>query len=115
MKLWKPLTSQNNGGPLVIEEVLHGGLHCFTEELFFLIPPRFNVVLKDGDPNWEMSMPDDDQHSLRFFWVGKGDVGELTCEVSNQHGYDHCFISLELAGIRCSESHVLHLRLQSLL
>ncbi|XP_053140297.1 striated muscle preferentially expressed protein kinase isoform X2 [Hemicordylus capensis] len=58
---------------------------------------RSGVVLKDGDPSWEMSMPDDDQHSLRFFRVGKGDVGELTCEVSNQHGYDHCSISLELA------------------
>ncbi|KAJ7346017.1 hypothetical protein JRQ81_001967 [Phrynocephalus forsythii] len=58
---------------------------------------RSGVVLKDGDPNWEMSMPDDDQHSLRFMRVGKGDVGEITCEVSNQHGYDHCFITLELA------------------
>ncbi|XP_042314697.1 LOW QUALITY PROTEIN: striated muscle preferentially expressed protein kinase [Sceloporus undulatus] len=58
---------------------------------------RAGVVLKDGDPSWEMSMPDDDQHSLRFARVGKGDVGEMTCEVSNQHGYDHCFISLELA------------------
>ncbi|XP_044293904.1 striated muscle preferentially expressed protein kinase isoform X2 [Varanus komodoensis] len=58
---------------------------------------RAGVVLKDGDPRWEMSMPDDDQHSLRFLRVGKGDVGEMTCEVSNQHGYDHCFISLELA------------------
>ncbi|KAH0621207.1 hypothetical protein JD844_022280 [Phrynosoma platyrhinos] len=58
---------------------------------------RAGVVLKDGDPSWEMSMPDDDQHSLRFVRVGRGDVGEMTCEVSNQHGYDHCFISLELA------------------
>ncbi|XP_062972873.1 striated muscle preferentially expressed protein kinase isoform X2 [Elgaria multicarinata webbii] len=58
---------------------------------------RAGVVLKDSDPGWEMSMPDDDQHSLRFFRVGRGDVGEITCEVSNQHGYDHCFISLELA------------------
>ncbi|XP_015282388.1 PREDICTED: striated muscle preferentially expressed protein kinase [Gekko japonicus] len=65
---------------------------------------RSGVVIKDGDPNWEMSMPDDDQHSLRFFQVGKGDVGELTCEVSNQHGYDHCFISLELAEAPCFES-----------
>ncbi|XP_054826431.1 striated muscle preferentially expressed protein kinase [Eublepharis macularius] len=65
---------------------------------------RSGVVLKDGDPAWEMSMPDDDQHSLRFFRVGKGDVGELTCEVSNQHGYDHCFISLELAEAPCFES-----------
>ncbi|XP_060628877.2 striated muscle preferentially expressed protein kinase isoform X1 [Anolis sagrei] len=58
---------------------------------------RSGVVLKDGDPNWEMSMPDDDQHSIRFVRVGRGDVGEMTCEVSNQHGYDHCFINLELA------------------
>ncbi|XP_060117589.1 striated muscle preferentially expressed protein kinase isoform X2 [Heteronotia binoei] len=65
---------------------------------------RSGMVIKDGDPNWEMSMPDDDQHSLRFFQAGKGDVGELTCEVSNQHGYDHCFISLELAEAPCFES-----------
>ncbi|XP_077176919.1 striated muscle preferentially expressed protein kinase isoform X2 [Paroedura picta] len=65
---------------------------------------RSGVVIKDGDPSWEMSMPDDDQHSLQFFRVGKGDVGELTCEVSNQHGYDHCFISLELAEAPCFES-----------
>ncbi|KAJ6665501.1 hypothetical protein lerEdw1_003342 [Lerista edwardsae] len=58
---------------------------------------RSGMVLKDGDPSWEMRMPDDDQHSLRFSRVGRGDVGELTCEVSNQHGYDHCSISLELA------------------
>ncbi|XP_066467680.1 striated muscle preferentially expressed protein kinase isoform X2 [Tiliqua scincoides] len=58
---------------------------------------RSGVVLKDGDPSWEMRMPDDDQHTLRFSRVGRGDVGELTCEVSNQHGYDHCSISLELA------------------
>ncbi|XP_048341653.1 striated muscle preferentially expressed protein kinase isoform X2 [Sphaerodactylus townsendi] len=65
---------------------------------------RSGVVLKDSYSNWEMSMPDDDQHSLRIFRVGKGDVGELTCEVSNQHGYDHCFISLELAEGPCFES-----------
>ncbi|XP_025022994.1 striated muscle preferentially expressed protein kinase [Python bivittatus] len=58
---------------------------------------RSGMVLKDGDPNWEMSMPDDDQHTLRFLRVGRGDVGEITCEVSNQHGYDHGFISMELA------------------
>ncbi|XP_061465384.1 striated muscle preferentially expressed protein kinase isoform X2 [Rhineura floridana] len=58
---------------------------------------RSSVVLKDGEPRWEMSMPDDDQHSLQFFRVGRGDVGEMACEVSNQHGYDHCFINLELA------------------
>ncbi|XP_060543834.1 striated muscle preferentially expressed protein kinase isoform X2 [Pantherophis guttatus] len=58
---------------------------------------RAGMVLKDGDPNCEMSMPDDDQHTLRFLRVGRGDVGEITCEVSNQHGYDHGFISMELA------------------
>ncbi|XP_039210351.1 striated muscle preferentially expressed protein kinase isoform X3 [Crotalus tigris] len=58
---------------------------------------RAGMALKDGDPNCEMSMPDDDQHTLRFLRVGRGDVGEITCEVSNQHGYDHGFISMELA------------------
>nr|XP_034982660.1 striated muscle preferentially expressed protein kinase isoform X3 [Zootoca vivipara] len=58
---------------------------------------RSGVVLKDSDASWEMSMPDDDQHALRFFRVGRGDVGVMTCEVSNQHGYDHCFINMELA------------------
>ncbi|XP_069083259.1 striated muscle preferentially expressed protein kinase isoform X2 [Pleurodeles waltl] len=45
----------------------------------------------------ELTMPDDDQHCLKLFKVGKGDIGEITCEAKNGYGVDRCTICLELA------------------
>ncbi|XP_069472981.1 striated muscle preferentially expressed protein kinase isoform X2 [Ambystoma mexicanum] len=45
----------------------------------------------------ELTMPDDDQHSLKLFKVGKDDIGELTCEAKNGYGMDSCSVCLELA------------------
>ncbi|XP_067399767.1 striated muscle preferentially expressed protein kinase [Emydura macquarii macquarii] len=58
---------------------------------------RGGSVLGGRAGECEMSMADDDQHCLRLCRVGRGDVGELTCEVSNRHGTDSCCISLQLA------------------
>ncbi|KYO26301.1 striated muscle preferentially expressed protein kinase [Alligator mississippiensis] len=58
---------------------------------------RGEVVLGEQDGAYELSMPDDDQHSLRIFRAGRADAGELACEVRNPHGADTCSIALELA------------------
>ncbi|XP_019378377.1 PREDICTED: striated muscle preferentially expressed protein kinase [Gavialis gangeticus] len=58
---------------------------------------RGEAVLGEQDGAYELSMPDDDQHSLRIFRVGRADAGELACEVCNPHGADTCSIALELA------------------
>ncbi|XP_029460871.1 striated muscle preferentially expressed protein kinase [Rhinatrema bivittatum] len=45
----------------------------------------------------EMSMPDDDQHSLKLFKAGTSDFGRLICEARNEYGTDTCIICLEFA------------------
>ncbi|XP_078535314.1 striated muscle preferentially expressed protein kinase isoform X2 [Lissotriton helveticus] len=45
----------------------------------------------------ELTMPDDDQHSLKLFKVGKEDIGEISCEAKNGYGVDRCTVCLELA------------------
>lgn len=47
---------------------------------------------------YEMSMPDDDQHSLRLQRVRSTDVGQLVVTASNQFGSDLCTLQLAMAG-----------------
>lgn len=47
---------------------------------------------------YEMSMPDDDQHTLTFQRVRSTDVGQLVVMASNQFGSDLCALQLALAG-----------------
>lgn len=47
---------------------------------------------------YEMSMPDDDQHTLKLQRVRSTDVGQLVVMASNQFGSDLCTLQLALAG-----------------
>lgn len=47
---------------------------------------------------YEMSMPDDDQHTLKLQRVRSTDVGQLVVMASNQFGSDLCALQLVLAG-----------------
>lgn len=48
---------------------------------------------------FELSMPDDDQHTLKLCKVKSSDVGQLTCIASNKYGSDTCTLTLEMAGM----------------
>lgn len=52
-----------------------------------------------------MSMPDDDQHTLKLFKVRSVDAGEMTFVASNKHGNDSCAFTVETAG-RSAEASV---------
>uniref|UniRef100_A0A8C5QJT3 non-specific serine/threonine protein kinase n=1 Tax=Leptobrachium leishanense TaxID=445787 RepID=A0A8C5QJT3_9ANUR len=58
---------------------------------------RADTVLQEVDGVCEMSMPDDDQHSLLLFSPKKSDIGSLVFKASNWYGSDHCTVSIELA------------------
>lgn len=45
-----------------------------------------------------MSMPDDDQHSLKIFKVKSADIGEMMFMASNKYGSDSCIFNVEMAG-----------------
>lgn len=46
----------------------------------------------------EMSMPDDDQHTLKLQRVRSTDMGQLLVTASNQFGSDLCTLQLAMAG-----------------
>ncbi|XP_030064611.1 striated muscle preferentially expressed protein kinase [Microcaecilia unicolor] len=58
---------------------------------------RNGHVLEADSGMCEMSMPDDDQHSLKLLKAGASDIGRLTCEARNEYGLYTCIIILELA------------------
>ncbi|XP_036396104.1 striated muscle preferentially expressed protein kinase-like isoform X2 [Megalops cyprinoides] len=58
---------------------------------------RRGVVLVNKPGVSEMSMPDDDQHTLKLVRVRSSDVGQLICMASNQFGSDSCILTLEMA------------------
>ncbi|XP_037829718.1 striated muscle preferentially expressed protein kinase isoform X2 [Kryptolebias marmoratus] len=58
---------------------------------------RRGVVLVSRPGTYEMSMPDDDQHSLRLQRVRSTDVGQLVVMASNQFGSDLCTLQLAVA------------------
>ncbi|KAM9334206.1 striated muscle preferentially expressed protein kinase-like [Symphorus nematophorus] len=58
---------------------------------------RRGVVLVNKPGMYEMSMPDDDQHTLRLQRVRSTDVGQLVVTASNQFGSDLCTLQLAMA------------------
>ncbi|XP_052004330.1 striated muscle preferentially expressed protein kinase-like [Xyrauchen texanus] len=58
---------------------------------------RGGVALSNRPGLYEVSMPDDDQHTLRLCKVKNGDAGQLICIASNQFGSDSCILTLEMA------------------
>ncbi|XP_051913614.1 striated muscle preferentially expressed protein kinase isoform X3 [Hippocampus zosterae] len=58
---------------------------------------RRGVALVNKPGVCEMSMPDDDQHSLKLQRVGALDVGQLVVMASNQFGSDLCTLQLVMA------------------
>ncbi|KAK0135678.1 Striated muscle preferentially expressed protein kinase [Merluccius polli] len=59
---------------------------------------RRGVALVNRAGVCEMSMPDDDQHTLRFLRVRSTDVGALVVMANNQFGSDLCTLQLALAA-----------------
>lgn len=47
---------------------------------------------------YEMSMPDDDQHTLKLQRARSTDAGQLLVTASNQFGSDLCTLQLAMAG-----------------
>ncbi|XP_045917587.1 striated muscle preferentially expressed protein kinase-like [Micropterus dolomieu] len=58
---------------------------------------RRGVVLANRPGMYEMSMPDDDQHTLKIQRVRSTDVGQLVVTASNQFGSDLCTLQLAIA------------------
>uniref|UniRef100_A0A8C1W3C0 non-specific serine/threonine protein kinase n=1 Tax=Cyprinus carpio TaxID=7962 RepID=A0A8C1W3C0_CYPCA len=58
---------------------------------------RGGVTLSNRLGLFELSMPDDDQHTLKLCKVKSSDVGQLTCIASNKYGSDSCILTLEMA------------------
>uniref|UniRef100_A0A673JHQ4 non-specific serine/threonine protein kinase n=1 Tax=Sinocyclocheilus rhinocerous TaxID=307959 RepID=A0A673JHQ4_9TELE len=58
---------------------------------------RGGVTLSNRLGLFELSMPDDDQHTLNLCKVKSSDVGQLTCIASNKYGSDSCTLTLEMA------------------
>ncbi|TNN70301.1 Striated muscle preferentially expressed protein kinase [Liparis tanakae] len=59
---------------------------------------RRGVVLVNRPGMHEMSMPDDDQHTLKLQRVRTSDAGQLVVSASNQFGSDLCTLQLAMAG-----------------
>uniref|UniRef100_A0A673FZR4 non-specific serine/threonine protein kinase n=1 Tax=Sinocyclocheilus rhinocerous TaxID=307959 RepID=A0A673FZR4_9TELE len=58
---------------------------------------RGAVTLSNRPGLFELSMPDDDQHTLKLCKVKSSDVGQLTSIASNKYGSDTCTLTLEMA------------------
>nr|XP_033472116.1 striated muscle preferentially expressed protein kinase isoform X2 [Epinephelus lanceolatus] len=58
---------------------------------------RRGVVLANRLGMYELSMPDDDQHTLKLLRVKSTDVGQLVVTASNQFGSDLCTLQLAMA------------------
>ncbi|XP_075037113.1 striated muscle preferentially expressed protein kinase isoform X2 [Mixophyes fleayi] len=58
---------------------------------------RAGTILRNVDCVREMSMPDDDQHSLTIFSPKKSDLGQLVLQARNLYGADSCTINIEMA------------------
>ncbi|KAK6325467.1 hypothetical protein J4Q44_G00048090 [Coregonus suidteri] len=58
---------------------------------------RRGVVLLNKPGMFEMSMPDDDQHTLKIQRVKSTDTGQLVCTANNQFGSDLCTLLLAMA------------------
>uniref|UniRef100_A0A3Q1J257 non-specific serine/threonine protein kinase n=1 Tax=Anabas testudineus TaxID=64144 RepID=A0A3Q1J257_ANATE len=58
---------------------------------------RRGMVLVNKPGMYEMSMPDDDQHTLKLQRVRSTDLGQLIVTASNQFGSDLCTLQLAMA------------------
>ncbi|XP_074521040.1 striated muscle preferentially expressed protein kinase [Halichoeres trimaculatus] len=58
---------------------------------------RRGVVLANKPGTCELSMPDDDQHTLKLQRVKSTDIGQLVVTASNQFGSDLCTLQLAMA------------------
>uniref|UniRef100_A0A1A8ETI8 non-specific serine/threonine protein kinase n=1 Tax=Nothobranchius korthausae TaxID=1143690 RepID=A0A1A8ETI8_9TELE len=58
---------------------------------------RRGAVLVSRPGMYDMSMPDDDQHSLRIQRAKSADIGQLVVTASNQFGSDLCTLQLAMA------------------
>lgn len=56
------------------------------------------MILSSKPGVCDMSMPDDDQHTLKLFKVRSDDMGEMAFVASNKHGNDSCTFTVEMAG-----------------
>nr|XP_054602442.1 striated muscle preferentially expressed protein kinase isoform X1 [Nothobranchius furzeri]XP_054602443.1 striated muscle preferentially expressed protein kinase isoform X1 [Nothobranchius furzeri] len=59
---------------------------------------RKGVMLANKPGLYEMTMPDDNQHTLKLFKVKGSDVGEMTFLASNKYGSDSCTFDVEIAA-----------------
>ncbi|XP_061579898.1 striated muscle preferentially expressed protein kinase isoform X2 [Cololabis saira] len=59
---------------------------------------RKGVTLTSRPGLYEMTMPDDDQHTLKLLKVKSSDVGEMTFVASNEYGSDNCTFNVEMAA-----------------
>eukprot|EP00066_Takifugu_rubripes_P021290 XP_011610556.1 PREDICTED: striated muscle preferentially expressed protein kinase [Takifugu rubripes] len=59
---------------------------------------RRGMILSSKPGLCDMSMPDDDQHTLKLFKVRSDDMGEMTFVASNKHGNDSCTFTVEMAA-----------------
>uniref|UniRef100_A0A3B4Z9L6 Striated muscle preferentially expressed protein kinase-like n=1 Tax=Stegastes partitus TaxID=144197 RepID=A0A3B4Z9L6_9TELE len=55
------------------------------------------VILASKPGLYEMTMPDDDQHTLKLLKVKSTDIGEMTFVASNKYGNDSCTFNVEMA------------------
>lgn len=69
-------------------------LRWFKTQTFY----RRGVVLVNKPGLYEMTMPDDDQHTLKLVRVRSADVGEIVFVASNKYGSDACTFTVEMAG-----------------
>ncbi|XP_008283774.1 striated muscle preferentially expressed protein kinase [Stegastes partitus] len=59
---------------------------------------RRGVILASKPGLYEMTMPDDDQHTLKLLKVKSTDIGEMTFVASNKYGNDSCTFNVEMAA-----------------
>ncbi|XP_042350326.1 striated muscle preferentially expressed protein kinase isoform X2 [Plectropomus leopardus] len=59
---------------------------------------RRGVVLSSKPGLYEMTMPDDDQHTLKLLKVKSADIGEMMFVASNKYGSDTCTFNVEMAA-----------------
>ena len=57
-----------------------------------------------------MTMPDDDQHTLKLLKVKSADIGEMMFLASNKYGSDSCTFNVEIAGMELIHLSFIHLK-----
>lgn len=87
-------TLQEIGAVVKLADVFY----LFIFYCLFLCFFRRGATLSNRAGLFEMSMPDDDQHTLKLCKVKSSDVGPLSFTASNPHGADSCLLTLEMAG-----------------